>query len=116
MASRQGSTETLRSDHVTPPPHPPRRALTIQAGDDRLPQGQDQPQRAPEEEEVSDLEVEPAQGPCAVQHGGAARAAGAGLGPQHTSMEAAGGAGRAPGHTEALLGAGPPSSVPEGGP
>lgn len=69
----------------------PCRALTIQGRDDRLPQGQDQPERAPEQEEVCDLKVKLARGPRGIQHGGAARTAGAGLVPQHAGVEAAGG-------------------------
>lgn len=83
MASWQGSTETLCPAHVPPAPPCPCRALTIQGGDDSLSQGQDQSQWAPKEEEVGDLKVEPAQGPRAVQRGGAARAAGTGLIPHH---------------------------------
>lgn len=72
------------------------RALTVQGGNDCFPQGQDQPQRAPEEEEVGDLKVKPAQGCGTIQHRGAARAAGAGLIPQHAGMEAVGGRQRSP--------------------
>lgn len=86
-----GSTETLYPVHIPPALSCPRRALTIQGRDDGLPQGQDEPQRAPEEEKVCNLKVELPHSPCAVQHGGAARTAGAGLVPQHTGMEAADG-------------------------
>lgn len=72
MASGQGSTEAFCPAHGPPTLPCPCRALTIQGGDDSLSQGQDQPQRAPEKEEVSDLEVELAQGSRAVQCRGAA--------------------------------------------